>query len=305
MATTAKPRATLHAQHDGTLRISRYDQVSGILLSALIVLGVSTLALFFIWLASRKVWSPPAVAVTVLEDVGGGGSGSGPLSGGLGDLEAPSLDDVGAQSQPSIDQAIGSVAAVVASHSADLDILEGDTTPGSGIGHGEGTGIGDGRGKGPGGPGTSEGVPAYERWEIRMSAASLENYARQLDYFKVELGVAGGGNPNVDYISSLAADKPKVRVGNPKDEKRLRFLQRSGELRLADRQLAAKAGVQTDGRIVFQFYDQSTYQSLLQLEAVRKGNRRIAEVRKTVFGVKESGGRYEFFVIDQQYLGGA
>jgi len=261
--------------------------------------------LFFIWLASRKLWSPSAVPVMVLEDVGGGGSGSGPVSGGLGDLEAPSLDDVAARTELSVEQAIGSVAAVVASQSADLDILEGDTTPGAGIGQGEGTGIGDGRGKGPGGPGTSDGVPAYERWEIRMSAASLENYARQLDFFKVELGVAGGGNPNVDYISNLSADKPKVRVGNPKDEKRLRFLQRSGELRLADRQLASKAGVPTDGRIVFQFYDQSTYQMLLQLEAVRKGNRRIAEVRKTVFGVKDNGGKYEFFVIDQQYLGGA
>jgi hypothetical protein len=275
------------------------------LLSALIVLGVATVMLFFVWLANRKLSLRPAIPVMVLEDVGGGGSGSGPLSGGLGDLEAPSLDDVAAQPEPSVEQAIGSVASVVASRSADLDILEGDNTPGSGIGHGEGTGIGDGRGKGPGGPGTSDGVPAYERWEIRMSAASLDNYAKQLDFFKVELGVAGGGNPNVDYISNLSADKPKVRVGNPKDEKRLRFLQKSGELRQADRQLATKAGVQIDGRIVFQFYDQSTYQTLLALEAVRKGKRRIAEVRRTVFGVKDNGGRYEFFVIDQQYLGGA
>ena len=303
MATTSLPRPTSREEQTGGLRISRYDQVSGMLLSALIVLGVATAMLFFIWLANRQVWSPPAVPVTMLEDVGGGGSGSGPVTGGLGDLEAPSLDDVPAQNAPSIEQAIGSVASIVSSRSADLDVLEGDTTPGSGIGQGEGTGMGDGRGKGPGGPGTSDGVPAYERWEIRMSAASLENYARQLDYFKVELGVAGGGSANVDYVSNLSAAKPSVRVSNPKNEKRLRFLQKSGELRQADRQLAAKAGVPIDGRIVFQFYDQSTYQTLLQLEAVRKGNRRIAEVRKTVFGVKDNGGKYEFFVIDQQYLG--
>jgi hypothetical protein len=83
-------------------------------------------------------------------------------------------------------------------------------------------------------------------------------------------------------------------------------LHRSGELRQADRQLAAKAKVRTDGRIVFQFYDDRMYQALFGLENARKGNRRIAEVRRTVFGVRETTpGAYEFFVIDQQYVGAA
>jgi hypothetical protein len=194
-------------------------------------------------------------------------------------------------------------AAVVSERATDLTVLDGDMTPGAGIGRGEGTGIGDGRGPGPGGPGTSDGVPVYERWEIRMSAASLDEYARQLDYFRVELGVAGGGNPNVDYIANLAAARPTVRVGIPRDERRLRFLHRSGELRQADRQLAAKAGVNAEGRVVFQFYDENMYRRLLTLEAAHRGTRRIAEVRRTIFGVKKTGALYEFFVIDQHYLG--
>src|SRR5207247_9501080 len=129
--------------------------------------------------------------------------------------------------------------------------------------------------------------------------------AQQLAFRKGGPAVAGGGDPNVHYISNFAAAKPKVRIGKPADEHRLRFLHRSGELRAADRQLAAKAGVKTDGRIVFQFYDDEMYKSLLALEAVRKGNRRIKEVRRTVFGVKANRGRYEFYVIDQQYLRGA
>ena len=83
----------------------------------------------------------------------------------------------------------------------------------------------------------------------------------------------------------------------------MRFLHRSGELRAGDRQLAAKAGVKTDGRVVFQFYNEATYRSLLALEAARKGNRRIKDVRRTVFGVRAARGQYEFYVIDQQYLG--
>jgi hypothetical protein len=119
----------------------------------------------------------------------------------------------------------------------------------------------------------------------------------------VELAVAGGGSPNVDYVSNLSAASPTVRTGDPKDEHRLRFLHRSGELRAGDRQLAEKAGVRTEGRIVFQFYDQATYRLLLGLEAAAKGNRRIKDVRRTVFGVRSAGGKYEFYVIEQQYLG--
>jgi hypothetical protein len=303
MATSvrSRSRSTIPA-HTG-LGISRYDQVAGLLLATLLFFVCLTFVMFLIWLSSQLVRPTPAVPVTVLEDVGGGGSGTGPLSGGLGDLAQPDIGEVAATTEPAIAQALLLAAAVVAERTTEITTLEGDLTPGSGIGRGEGKGIGDGRGPGPGGPGTSAGIPAYDRWEIRMSAASLDEYARQLDYFGIELGVAGGGNPNVEYISKLAAPRPTVRVGNPRDERRLRFLHRSGELRRADRQLAEKAGVGTDGRVVFQFYSDALYQRLLALEAARRGPRRIVEVQRTVFGVKANGALYEIFVQDQQYLG--
>jgi hypothetical protein len=303
MATTTIDRSHAGPRSAGTLGVSRYDQVAGMLLATLLFFACVTLVMFLIWLSSRAVRVAVAVPVNVLEDVGGGGSGSGPVSGGIGDLEQPDVNEVAATAEPAVEQSMVAAAAVVSERATDLTVLDGDMTPGAGIGRGQGTGIGDGRGPGPGGPGTSDGVPVYERWEVRMSAASLDEYARQLDYFRVELGVAGGGNSNVDYISNLAAARPTVRVGNPRDERRLRFLHRSGELRQADRQLAAKAGVNTEGRVVFQFYDENMYRRLLTLEAARRGTRRIAEVRRTIFGVKKTGALYEFFVIDQHYLG--
>ena len=286
------------SQHAGGLRVSRYDQVASGLVTTLLVLGVVTLVMFMIWLSSRITWVTPAVPVTVLEDVGGGGSGQ--VLGSEQQFEEPSPSEVreAAVGVP-VEQSLDSIATVVATKAPEFDAIYGSPY----LGKGEGTGTGDGRGKGPGGPGTSDGIPAYERWEIRMSAANLDEYAKQLDYFKVELGVVGGGSSNVDYVSNLAAARPTVRVGDPKTEHRLRFLHRSGELRAGDRQLAAKAGVKTDGRVVFQFYNDATYRSLLALEAARKGNRRIKEVRRTVFGVRPVRGQYEFFVIDQQYLG--
>jgi hypothetical protein len=299
MASRGRTRSPHPSLVGGGLRLSRYDQVAGLLLATLLVFGVITLLMFMIWLSSRLFWVTPAVPVTVLEDVGGGGSGQ--VLGSEQQFEEPSAAEVQqpVTEQVSVEQTLSSVASVVAAKAPDFDAIYGSPS----VGKGQGTGTGDGRGRGPGGPGTSDGIPAYDRWEFRISAANIDEYAKMLDFFKVELGVVGGGNPNVEYISKLSSAKPAVRIGNPRDEHRLRFLHRSGELRAGDRQLAAKAGVKTDGRIVFQFYNEATYRSLLALEAARKGNRRIKDVRRTVFGVKANRGQYEFFVIDQQYLG--
>lgn len=279
------------------LSVSRYDQVSGMLVALLVILGFITVMMFLIWLSTRVFWVAPPVAVTLL-DVGGGGSGQ--VAGAERDLEEPNPEEINEMVEPPIEQSLESITAVVTTEAQQLDAIEGSTS----LGSGEGEGTGDGRGKGPGGPGTEDGIPAYERWEIRMSATNLDEYARQLEFFGVELGVAGGGNPNVEYISKLSAPRPTKRIGNPKNERRLRFLHRSGELRQADRQLAARSGVTTDGRVVFQFYSDQMYQQLLTLEAQRKGDRSISQVRRTVFGVRGTAGRYEFYVIDQLYIGG-
>ena len=280
------------------LSVSRYDQVSGLLLAVLVVLGVLTSLMFLVWLSTRMAWKRPPPAVQVLQDVGGGGKGSSLSPGDQQDFEEPLLEEMQLE-QPPVESSLELISAIVA-ETPELSLLDDS----GGQGNGEGTGMGDGRGIGPGGPGTSDGVPAWERWEIRMSATDLAAYARQLDFFGVELGVAGGGDPNVSYISKLSDPKPTVRIGDPRQETRLRFLHRSGKLRDADRQLAAKAGVDPQGKVVFQFYTPATYQTLLALENSRMGSRRIAEVRKTVFGVREADGRYEFFVISQHYSDG-
>jgi hypothetical protein len=297
----ARQRHARLPQDVGQLRVSRYDQVASTLLASLLVLGCITVLMFLIWLSQRVFITRLPPPVTMLEDVGGGGSGQ--VLGTEQQFEEPSPQEAPQAASPtaaiSLEQSINAVASVVASNVQELDAVYGSPS----VGTGEGTGMGPGKGKGPGGPGTSEGIPPYERWEIRMSAANLDEYAKQLDFFKVELGVAGGGSPNVDYISNLSSPRPTVRTADPKDEHRLRFLHRSGELRAGDRQLAERAGVKTEGRIVFQFYDQSTYQLLLRLEAAAKGERRIKDVRRTVFGVKTVAGRYEFYVLEQHYLG--
>lgn len=296
MSSTYQPYPPEQQSHgEPSLRVSLYEQVSGMLMALLTLIGFITLLLFIVWLGSRLIWTPQPVQVQVLEDVGGGGSGSAAGSGEQ-QLDEPSPEELPEVTEQKLEDTISTVSEVVSSQTEVLESLEGSTS----LGSGEGTGTGDGRGPGPGGPGTSDGIPSWERWEIRLNANNINLYAQQLDFFKVELGVAGGGSPNVDYISNLST-QPKKRVGKPQEEKRVRFLQRSGPLRDADRQLASKAGVNIDGRVVFQFYPKETYDKLLLLENQRMGKRRIKEVQKTIFGVRGNPGSWEFFVVDQTY----
>lgn len=302
MATATQPLTKAAPARPGrprnaNLRVSTYDQVSGMLVAVLCISTFIVGMMFLIWFSSQ-VWLPkPAVPVMVLEDVGGGGSGTGSGMGSAEQqFEEPPAEELAEVVEPKLEETLDAISLAVTPQVAELTMYE----PSS-FGNGEGTGRGDGRGPGPGGPGTSDGIPAWERWEVRLNASTTEEYAKQLDFFKIELAVAGGGNPNVTYVSNVTADKPKVRVGNPKEEKRLRFMHRSGQLRDADRRLVTKAGVDPNGKVVFQFYSPETYTNLLTLENIAKGQRRIAEVRRTVFGVKASGGRYEFFVISQDF----
>ena len=300
MATSAPRRpipVTTEVEH---LNTSKFEQASAMLTSMLMFLGVLTFGMFVAWLTATIVWDRP-VADVVLEDVGGGSSGN-TMPGGEKDLEDPSPEEVKEVmvEDKAADAGFEAITSLVSTAAVDLDAV--DSVGGStALGSGEGTGTGDGKGRGPGGPGTSDGIPAWERWEIKFSSNDINLYAQQLDFFKVELGVAGGGIDVVDYCSNFSAATPKKHSDNPKKEKRLFFLYKEGALREADRALARKAGIEVTDRVVFQFYTPEMYKVLLTLEAERKGKRRIIEVKKTTFGLRGTPGKWEFYVIDQQY----
>ena len=299
MATSAPRRpipVTTEVEH---LNTSKFEQASAMLTSMLMFLGVLTFGMFVAWLTATIVWDRP-VADVVLEDVGGGSSGN-TMPGGEKDLEDPSPEEVKEVmvEDKAADTGFEAITSLVSTAAVDLDAV--DSVGGStALGSGEGTGTGDGKGRGPGGPGTSDGIPAWERWEIKFSSNDINLYAQQLDFFKVELGVAGGGIDVVDYCSNFST-APKKHSGNPKSEKRLFFLYKEGNLREADRTLARKAGIEVTDRVVFQFYTPEMYKRLLTLENERMGKRRIIEVKKTTFGLRGTPGKWEFYVIDQQY----
>lgn len=293
---TVRRRAAKLAQSS---QVSAYEQVASMLLALLILLGSIAFCLFMAWLGMR-VFFPPMKSVPVrIEQVGGGME-----SGFVGEsmqLDSPTAQDIAAESdltEPDLQETLKTVLDAVALREADLDdpTDSEEDTPKKGGGQQTGTGNRPGYGFGPGKPG----IPPHMRWEISFGDGNtLDVYARELDFFKIELGVYGPGR--VTYAKNLAKAKPNVYSGPSGTEKRLYMTWKQGKLKEADRELISKAGVPAAGKIVLQFYPDETEQMLLHLEQDYKGLE-AGRIRKTRFGVRAKGREYEFYVIDQTPL---
>ena len=276
------------------LSVSAYDQVASLLIALLIVIGFFVALLFIIWLTSRLLFTQRAIPVELVEYSGRGHHAAGFER----DLEEPGLEELEEMVEPSLEVTLEAVTDLVSSQAAAFDMIEtaAEAT-------GSGTGMGDSRPPGPMGEGADDVVPPWERWEIRFATTGVDAYARQLDFFKIELGAAGGGSPVVEYASNLAAARPTVRTGKPEDEDRLYMTYRNMDSQLAafDRQLLSKAGIKTDRRLVLQFYSKELERQLMTLEASTPAaqGRKPQEYQKTIFGVRTARSGFEFYVVDQ------
>jgi hypothetical protein len=144
-------------------------------------------------------------------------------------------------------------------------------------------------------------IPRHQRWEIRFPPGnSIESYTRQLDYFKIELGVIGGED-HITYLTNLSNPKPKTRPGFAIDESRLYLVWQRGDMRDADEQLAQRAGVRTAGKVLAHFLPAEVESELAKLEEAYAKQLKIGKVGRTVFGIRTAGAdSFRFFVVEQK-----
>ncbi|MDP6554766.1 MAG: hypothetical protein QGG71_08875 [Pirellulaceae bacterium] len=276
------------------MRVSRYDQVAGMLVSLLILIGCAVGIMFVIWLTMTLVFRQAAVPIKLIENAAGRGDNP---PGFERDMLAPGMEEMPELAEPQLEAALEAVTSAVSSVAASTDVLN---TASSVTSKGEG-GRGDSRPPGPEGEGDNI-IPRWERWEVRWVSTGIPAYARQLDFFKIELG-AGGGSPLMDYAYDLSKS-PKKRQGTSKAEKRLYMTWKGGTLQQFDRTLLGRVGIGTNNRIMFQFYPEEVEDRLAWIEKVnadKLGHLSVKEYLKTIFGVKAKGSQYEFFVAEQRF----
>lgn len=291
---TPLPRRIQRERVPAELRTSAYDMVSSLLIALLILVGLTVVALFLLWV-TNQIFVRQAPVPVLLENIGGGREDG--VIGESMELDAPDAEQIAQESEltePQLQDSMAMITDAVATLQAELtDPAESDALESAGGGKMHGDGRQVGRGSGEGEPG----VPRHQRWEIYFQeGGSLNDYAAQLDFFGIELGAVQAGQ--VQYASNLSKPRPDVRTGTGADEQRLYMSWRQGTLQQADRELLARAGINTSGKIIVQFYPPDTENQLAVLERDFRGLE-ATRIRKTRFGVQSSGGGYEFFVMDQ------
>jgi hypothetical protein len=288
---SADPRTARPNLRTYGLRVSPYERVASMVISLLVLVGMSVLTMLILWLTS-KIFATQAAVPVALQDIG---TGEGGPMGGM-ELDAPMAEELGMPSdleEPALETTLQAIDTAVASQQALLDnpALTDDELSGQGGSTGDGRGFG--RGSGSGGFGRAR------HWEVRFfEGNTLESYARQLDFFRIELGVLMPGN-QVTYVSELSSANPRQRTGQADQEDRYYLTWLTGELEQADRALLEKAGVAYRPPVL-KFLERKLEGQLAAMEQTRAG-READNVRATYFGVLPEGRGYKFYIIDQTY----
>ena len=292
---------------------SLYDRVTSGLIASVTGAGLIFAWLSLIWITQQAYASRVTAPIEIIEVSGGGGDPNGELGSTertdiagadaadqasnsdaeAADYEEPSvmetpeatIDEVAADTQDAMDEGFD----------FDVPVMNGGVVATGKRASKLGKGL-PGLGTGGGGDG---GVRREDRWSIIYpSGQTLAEYAKQLDFMKVELGTTAG---NVLTIASNFSATPTRRIGNPAGEGRLYFMWQGGARKGNDIELLQKAGITVGAAPVFQFYPKEVEDTLIQLE-VRYRNRQPGEIRSTKFAVVPAGGKYGFKVLSQEPL---
>jgi hypothetical protein len=142
---------------------------------------------------------------------------------------------------------------------------------------------------GSGGDGADLIVAHHLRWELAFPVGmTIENYTRQLDYFKIELGVLGG-SPNVTYLSNLANPKPKTRSALGASDGRIYLIWARGPMREIDDIVVTRAGLDPAGKVLAHFIPPALEAEMLRVETASAQANKLTRIRKTVFGIQSVG----------------
>ncbi len=282
------------------LQPSRFDLITSFFMALILLVGTLVLMLCFVWLTSR--WS---IRPRAIESIAQRTSGTPNPEGFERDFEPPGIEEVEELIEPTLPETMQTLTNAVSTVAASLVTLETSSAEAS-----HGKQAGDSR---PAGPETGEDArnitPRHLRWQLEFTARDLPSYAKQLDYFRIELGAVGGNVQGVDVVSNLVGPIKHRRLVDTATEKRLYFLWNSpSPLMKFDQRLLQQGGVELANRTIVKFIPaELENETLTKLEleyAQSKGYESVTSIAKTVFECKPQSKGYHFVVTSQRYRKG-
>lgn len=281
------------------LKITRYDLVSSFMVAIVVGLVVTVVWVFLLWLANRPIKAEHVAEMELIE-LGGVEDGAPDET-----LKVESPEDltqdpsvVEAEDVSEVEELIETV--VELSPNAAQQVQQQVSTDATSAGK---IGRADGSGRRPLGSGPGEGgMPRHQRWFVRFQdRGTLDEYARQLDFFGIELALWKEGKIHV--VSKLSQPRPNVEVltsGEGKQDQ-LYFTWQGGGRKQADIDLFKKAGIDARTGIILHFYPRDTVGLLARIEQ-EQSDRPVKQIRRTYFSVRRDGNGYEFVVTRITYF---
>lgn len=274
--------------HQPALDTNSRDKWIAFLAASLLCLSLLASALLIVWLSlTPDTWRVRprggSLGISEIQLVGGEGAKTSPA------FEIVSPEDE--QTDASITREMISLLNQLDGRSAELV----DGVPGEEEGR-------TGTGPGPEGKILVRPRPVPpSRWIFRIDRiATTDDYARLLDDVGIELGTFD--DAGFVYLRDVSKQSPVVRRSTTTTDGRFYTRWQSGTLAELDYQLLQQAGIVPSGPVVH-FFGKPLEDQLtdLEIQASRSAGRRLKNVRRTWFGVSEAAGRFEFFVLKQQF----
>jgi hypothetical protein len=262
--------------------VSQYDRVNGWLLASICVLGFLVLGMFLIWLTSGL--KPKFSSITDLDRA------TTEIEGEEDDPDDPGIEDFPEEEMPQLANALEAIPDAIS------EVL-GRTAEQSGTSAVMGRGV-------RGGTRGSLNVPEHKRWIIQYEADSVSTYARQLSYFKIDIGIFYKSIPNIVRLRDPGGSSQVIQSSREEEKKTLRFMHKEARMRRWDDELARRGGInlEPDG-ISCQFYPEETRQLLrrLEREELSKAGRELKGVRNTYFKLEAEGAGFAYRVVQIVY----
>jgi hypothetical protein len=291
------------------LGVTRYERITAFLLASCLVFGGTTAVLGVLWasLHASSTSQPVRVVpdILTLEEFGGG-ERAGVLEGDV-NAPGPEADAVSSRDLEPVGEPVALQAAIVEvaqQAGAATDLADQWLEPGDSAGGRTGTNRAPRLGTQQGRFG---GSPPSQRWEIVFEAgASDSEYARQLEFLQIELGVVVDGQ--LYRCAHLASPRPAVRVTEPRaDGDEVVFIWRDERRRQADLRLVRHASERlvAENAVVLHFCPPGTVRKLQRLEreyAVAQGRADLRAVAKTRFRVTRGPAGHDIEITTQRYF---
>ncbi len=273
-------------------KASAYDKLNAALIASILLVGFLVAALFLIWLTTAFDYTSQKKAITM--DRADEAGNEKPV-GEADDVLEPGVEEFPEVETPQLANALEAVTTAVSTVRASLEERSGMAAE---------MGAGSGFGSREGGPGTGgDSVPEYKRWIIQYESDSLDTYAKQLDFFSIDIGVLHKTNKKIWRVSNLSAQPTVTESSQQAEAKTLRFMHKKQKMLRWDQTLASKAGASIDNAITCQFYPEPTRQIIRDIEgaALREAGRVVKDVRNTILKLENGPEGFTFTVVDLLY----